>query len=237
MSFIEYKSVFTASQYVTPVAEQVAQGFYNIKWAAESAGGAVDTMGARSFSAFRNLAFSAQMGLFYISMLESGMYRMESASIGVEQAQDRLNDVIKKSGAGSDEARRAMQTLERAQIAYQRTATYTSLMTVSMGIQFVSFASSIDKYLVPAITRATELIGGLTTAYHMLAASMAAHPIGWLLLGLGAIAAVGVGAYAYSQSRVVMPDTLNINSKTDADEVIDEWARRAKRKYAQSGAP
>ena len=73
MSWIEYKSVFTASQYVTPVAEEVAQGYYNIKWAATDAGKAAEAAGMSGFSAFRNLAFSAQMGLFYVSMLESGM--------------------------------------------------------------------------------------------------------------------------------------------------------------------
>jgi hypothetical protein len=235
MSWIEYKSVFTASQYVTPVAEEVTQGFYNIKWAAESAGGAMEQTGMRSFNAFRNLAFSAQMGLFYVSMLESGMMRMESASIGVEMAQERLNDVIKKSGANSDEAHRAMQTLERAQIMYQRTAMYSNLMTISLGIQFVSFASSIEKFAAPALLRITGLTEGLTKAFWGLQASL-----GWTgiaLLAIGAIAAVGVGAYAYSQSRVALPETLNINAKTDVDEVLELYKQRLKRAITQGGSP
>jgi hypothetical protein len=233
MSWIEYKSVFTASQYVTPVAEEVSQGFYNIKWAAEDAGTAMETTGMRGFNAFRNLAFSAQMGLFYVSMLESGMMRMESSSIGVEMAQERLNDAIKKSGASSDDAHRAMQQLERAQIMYQRMALYSNLMTVSLGIQFVSFASSITRYAVPAITHITTMIHGLTAAFHALSAAQATTIVGLAALAVG----VGVGAYAYSQSRVALPDTLNVNSKTDVDEVLELYKQRLKRAITQGGSP
>ena len=234
MSWIEYKSVFTASQYVTPVAEEVAQGYYNIKWAATDAGKAAETAGMSGFSAFRNLAFSAQMGLFYVSMLESGMMRMESASIGVEMAQERLNDVIKKSGANSDEAHRAMQQLERAQIMYQRMTTYSTLMTVSLGIQFVQFASSIEKYAIPALGHITTFVGQLTTAFRGLSAAQATTIVGLAALAIG----VGVGAaYAYSQSRVALPETLNINSKTDVDEVLELYKQRLKRAITQGGSP
>jgi hypothetical protein len=233
MSFSStYGINFVGSNYVTPAAEQVVYELQGVKQAVAEVGATSQQMGAMSFAGFRSLIFGAQMGLFYFSMMESGMLRSESATIGVELAQERLNVAIQKYGPSSAEANRAMQQLERTQLYYQRVATYTQIITVSMGLQMVGFAAQVWHTVIPSLS-------ALTTQLHTAASAMitflSLHPLGWLAIA-GGVAAAAAATYALTRP-VELPTTLNINNRSDIDQVLEDYKRRLKRAITQSGVP
>jgi hypothetical protein len=227
-----YGISFVGSNYVTPAAEQVVYELQGVKQAVADVGATSQQMGTMSFAGFRSLIFGAQMGMFYFSMLESGMLRSESATIGVELAQERLNVAIQKYGPNSAEANRAMQQLERTQLYYQRVATYTQIITVSMGLQMVGMAAQIYHTVIPSLTSLTASLHEATTAF---IGFMSLHPVGWALLA-GGIAAAGIATYALTRP-VEVPNTLTINNRTDIDQVLEDYKRRLKRALTQSGVP
>jgi hypothetical protein len=233
MSFSStYGISFVGYNYVTPAAEQVIYQIQGVKYALGDVGKTAQEMGAMSFAGFRSLIFGAQMGLFYFSMMESGALRTESATIGVELAQERLNTAIQKYGSNSAEANRAMQQLERTQLYYQRVATYTQIITVSMGLQMVGFSAQIVHTVIPSLS-------ALTTQLHTATASMISflslHLWGWAVLA-GGVAAAAAATYALTRP-VELPDTLNINTKSDINDVVDQYAARLKRSLSQRGVP
>ena len=193
----------------------------------------MQNMGAMSSQGFHSLIFGAQMSLFYVSMLASGMLRAESATIGVDMAQDHLNDTIKRYGANSQEALRATQSLERSQLLYQRQATITTIMTAAMGLQMVSMAYSISKYAIPAIE---GLCGWLQTAISLETVFEAlSGPWGWAMLAGGMVAAAGVGSYLATRPAE-LNTTLTVNNG-NTEQVLEDYKRRLKRAITQSGVP
>jgi hypothetical protein len=227
-----YGIIFSAENYVSPVATEVTtalqgvqQSTMNISWGAEQ-------MGTTSLRGFRNLMFGAQMGVFYMSMLEGGMLRTESASIAVDMAEQRLTDTIAKYGANSAEATRATQQLERSQLFLQRAGMYTSMMYVSMGLQVGSMAMNVYSAIPSLLTLGTTLhtvAAGFTTLW------AAMGPVGWAILGIGAAAAIGAGVYFATRPSVEVPDTLNINLQTNVNDAVDAYAARLKRAIATAG--
>src|SRR4030042_2557858 len=115
-----YETRFTAVNQVQPVAEQVAMTYDQLKVKVGEVGTASEQMSFRSVRAFQGLIFGAQMSLFYVSMLASGLLRDESAVLQVEAAEERLNKALKEHGRKSEEAVSATRQLEQAHIYLQR---------------------------------------------------------------------------------------------------------------------
>lgn len=218
---------------VSPVAERVKTELVEIESYTMRVSYGAQQMGQMSYYGFRNLIFGAQMGLFYMSMLAGGMIRNESSTIAVEMAQERLNETIRKYGPNSQEAHRAMQQLERTQLYYQRSITYSNLMTVSMGLQMVGMATSIWRYAIPALGSLTGILHGVANAFRTLYASIG--PWGLALLATGTVA-TGMSIYAATRS-VELPSTLNINTTSDTDDVLEKYKQRLKRALSQGGSP
>lgn len=228
-----YSIQFTATNFVTPVANQVVeslnqvqQGVMNVSWSTQQ-------LGTISSAGFHTLIFGAQMSMFYVSMLTANMLRAESSAIGVDMAQQHLNDTIKKYGANSTEAMRATQSLERTQLMYQRQADVSMIMTAAMGLQFVSMASSLYKYAIPAIE---SLVTALKEAaiWETIVEALSG-PWGWAMLAGGAVAMAGIGGYLATRPTE-LNTTLTVNTG-NTDQVLEDYKRRLKRAINQSGVP
>lgn len=229
-----YSIQFVATNYVTPVANQVVedlnrvqQGVINVNWGTQQMAG-ISSMG------FHSLIFGVQMSAFYVSMLSSNMLRAESSSIAVDMAQQHLSDTIKRYGANSQEAVRATQSLERSQLMYQRQALVSNIMTASMGLQMVSMAATMYKYAIPALQSLVTWLHEATIATTVLEAL--SGPWGWAMLIGGAAVAVGAGVYLGTRPAAELPSTLTINSG-NTEQVLEDYKRKLKRALTQSGVP
>jgi len=228
-----YQITFVATDQATPVAQQISQQIGQIEEYSMEAQWSISKLGTISTRTFRSILFSAQMGLFYFSMFKSASYRNEAALLSLESAQERYTEAIRKYGSNSQEAVTAARQLQRAQLYYQRTVQQSNLMTLAMSLQMVSFGAT----LVQTIPQITKFIATLKTLNVTLAVTKAlSSPWGWVGLGI-AVAGIA-GAYAYMASRPPeLPSTLNINTRTDLDEVLEEYKRRLKRAIQQGGSP
>jgi len=227
-----YGIQFIGTNYVTPAADAVVENLNRISQGTTTVNWNLQQMGSISSMGFHNLIFGAQMSLFYVSMLASGMMRAESATIGVEMAQDHLNDTIKRYGPNSQEALRATQSLERSQLMLNRQNVITNITMGSMGLQMVSMAASMNKYAIPAlIDLAKSLYGAAAGAV----AFLATNPAGWAVL-IGGVAAASVAGLYLLNRPAELPSTLTINSG-NTEQVLEDYKRRLKRAITQSGVP
>lgn len=170
----------------------------------------------------RGLIFGLQMTAFSLTMITSYMMSMESAQLSIEGAQERYNEALKEHGRNSKEARDAYRSLEQANLNYQRSLTMSNIMTVSMGLQFVSLAISAYQSL-PAIEKLTRTL----RTYNVVAAiSKAMTPWGIVALA-GGIAIGGAAVYAMNQMEK-SASTGSVNVKVDSynDGLITEFNRR-----------
>jgi hypothetical protein len=230
----EYGMVFNAVNYATPAIQEIVTGMQEIQTYSITVGQTTQQMGAMSYAGFRQLAFGAQMGLFYTTMLYGWMMRSESATISVERAQRNYNDAMQKYGASSEQAVSAMQSLEQAQLLQSRASMYNNVLMISMGIQMVSMAGTIYKYALPALSSLTESITAVGISFKAMLASIG--PVGWAMLGIGTATAVGIGVYEATRPVVVnLPDTINVTTNTN--DAIDQYASRLKRALNQRGTP
>jgi hypothetical protein len=223
--------MFEGFNYVSPAAQQVMSDLSQIEGYTFKTGFTAEQMGTTSLRGFRNLVFGAQMGLFYTSMLAGGMNKTESAEIALEMAQDRLNEAVKRYGPNSDEATRATQQLERSQLYYQRAVTYSQLMTVTMGLQVVSMGMNFAS-AIPSLLSLSTTLHTVAASFHTLYAAMG--PVGWAILGISAAAAIGTGVYMATRP-VELPSTLNVNSTSDLDDVLEQYKARLKRAITAAG--
>lgn len=227
-----YGIQFIGMNFVTPAADAVVENLNRISQGTMTVNWGTQQMGTISSMGFHQMIFGAQMSLFYVSMLASGMLRAESATIGVEMAQDHLNDTIKRYGPNSQEALRATQSLERSQLMLNRQGIITNITMGSMGLQMISMAATMYTHAIPSLISLT------TALYHATAAAisfLATNPIGWgILIGGAAVAFAGAG---YLTSRgAELPSTLTINSG-NTEQVLEDYKRRLKRAITQSGVP
>lgn len=232
MSFSStYAIQFSGYDYTTPAVDSVVENLNRVSQGMVSVNWNVRNMGTMSSQGFHSLIFGTQMSLFYVSMLASGMLRAESATISVDMAQEHLNDTIKRYGSNSQEALRATQSLERAQLMLQRQGTMTNITMVSMGLQMVSMATSMYQYAIPA------LLSLATALYHATAAAisfLATNPLGWaILIGGVAVAATAMSALI---PKTELSTTLTVNNG-DTEQVLEDYKRRLKRAITQSGVP
>lgn len=226
-----YAIQFTGMNFVTPVANAVCADLNKISYNTMTVNWGMQQMGTISRQAFQSMIFGAQMSMFYVSMLASGLLRTETATIGVDMAQDHLNDTIKRYGSNSQEAHRATQALERAHLMYQRQLGITIIMTASMGLQMISMTGTM-LHAIPALA-------GLAASFDKLTVSvigfLSTNPLGWAVLIGGAAVAVTAGAYLMTRSAE-LPSTLTINSG-NTEQVLEDYKRRLKRAITQSGVP
>ena len=227
-----YGIQFIGTNYVTPAADAVVENLNRISQGTTTVNWGMQQMGSISSMGFHNMIFGAQMSMFYVSMLASGMMRAESATIGVEMAQDHLNDTIKRYGPNSQEALRATQSLERSQIMLNRQNVITNITMASMGLQMISMSTSMYKYAIPALTSLATHLWHVTSAA---IAFLATNPAGWAVL-IGGVAAASVAGLYLLNRPATLPSTLTINSG-NTDQVLEDYKRRLKRAITQSGVP
>ena len=227
-----YGIQFIGTNYVTPAADAVVENLNRISQGTTTVNWGMQQMGSISSMGFHNMIFGAQMSMFYVSMLASGMMRAESATIGVEMAQDHLNDTIKRYGPNSQEALRATQSLERSQLMLNRQNVITNITMASMGLQMISMSTSMYKYAIPALTSLATHLWHVTSAA---IAFLATNPAGWAVL-IGGVAAASVAGLYLLNRPATLPSTLTINSG-NTDQVLEDYKRRLKRAITQSGVP
>ncbi|MCW3994926.1 MAG: hypothetical protein NWE98_02100 [Candidatus Bathyarchaeota archaeon] len=183
----------------------------------------------RMAMSLRGLIFGLQMTAFSITMITSYMYSMESAQLSLQGAQERYNEALREHGAASSEARSALRSLEQAQINYQRSATMSQIMTISLGLQFVSLVIS-SYQAIPAIQKLTDSLKAYNTVS---AISKAMNPWGWVALAGGI--AIGAGAvYAINQMQNNQKSNVNVAIQYD-EGVIAEFERIATNKTKNVG--
>ena len=227
-----YGIQFIGTNYVTPAADAVVENLNKVSEGTTVVNWKLKEMDNISSMGFHNMIFGAQMSMFYVSMLASGMMRAESATIGVEMAQDHLNDTIKRYGPNSQEALRATQSLERSQLMLNRQNVITNITMASMGLQMISMASTMWKYAIPALTSLATHLWHVTSAA---IAFLATNPAGWAVL-IGGVAAASVAGLYLLNRPATLPSTLTINSG-NTDQVLEDYKRRLKRAITQSGVP
>ena len=227
----QYGIIFTGQNYVGPAVAEVTENLATLQGQVLNLNQSLQQTDFISTRGFRNMIFGAQMSLFYFSMIESGMMRTESATIGVEMAQDHYNETVKKFGPNSKEAERALNSLERSQIMMQRMTTYTNIMFVAMGLQMVNMAATIQQYALPQLITLAHTLYGVAAAGYAALASMG--PYGWAAI------ATGLAATAYAAYRITTfeaPTTIDVNTTTDLDAALEAYKQRLKRAITVAGS-
>lgn len=235
MSSQPYNIVFQALDYVSPITDQIVDCLQNIEYETLDIGFVSEELATFSANDFRNVIYSAQMALFYTSMLASGFLKSESSTIAVDMAQDRYNEIVAKYGANSSQAERALESLNRALLLLQRNMMVTNIMMVSVGLQFASMALLSQGTLVGLGTITAALRATATTVREFWASL---GPFGWPILA-GTLVAGGIAtAYAAGAfNKAEIPKTITVDKNTNANQAVDQYARKLKRAFNASELP
>lgn len=189
-----YSILFTGNSSVGPTIEEIKQGLMTIGYTGDEAGKKVAASFNRSMLGIRSLVFGTQMAVFYFSMMETAAIRNENAAILLEDSQTRYNDTLREYGAGSQEAIKAGNQLERTQNYLTMANQRATLSYVGLGLQAVSFGVELVRQL-PILTAWISKTWAATTAQSALKGSMTIP-----LVGAAVGVAAGLGAYALASA-------------------------------------
>jgi hypothetical protein len=140
------------------------------------------TLNTKSMTAFRSIQMGLLMSVWMSSMFISRQLQEMNSEEAITQATENYNQVVKEKGRNSEEARKALVQVEKAQRNYQAATTLSTLATASMGIQFISLGASLIQYL-PTINKAAASFKSLAT-WQMISSAFSG-PYGWAKLAAG----------------------------------------------------
>lgn len=172
----------------------------------------------------RQMIFGLQMGVFYTSMFISALFRAQSATLQVEDAQEDYNRAVQRYGVNSEQAQEAARRLERVQLYVQRANLLATFSTIGLGMQLVQLG---NQFLLQ-IPKIEAFKTSLMSLWAMIPGW------GWALLIGGAIVGAGVGGYMLSQSQINVETNINISREEELEEALEEQKRRARYELRRS---
>lgn len=211
-------------------SDQAVWATQNLQFELGKTGDAADTtgqkfvqMGFLTSRSFRMMIFSAQMGVFYISLLISAQDRALTSALTLEDAQESYNRAIRDYGVGSEQAVSAARRLERAQIMIGRANTLATLSYVGMGLQIVSFSAQLLRSIGPMSLYIAKI-------WAMVTAQAALKP--WLVPAMIGAAGVMAGVAAgFSFSTQI---NMQGASERDLNRALEEHDRRARYEFRRA---
>jgi len=236
MADMMYRLILKAKFEDEAELQRALQGISQLDIAGANVTVRAGAMGRAGRTNLEGIASSALRCGFMLNMLESSFMRAEMAQMRMARGQHRYNEIVKKYGKNSEEAKRAMKELE-LQTSYLNRANMrvnisTGLMLLQLALQSGLLKQATLAQL--AHTGATIIatakdwlhVAALAVKAKLIAMTTLGAAVPAMLIGAGLVSAA-IAGYTYAGRTPTSTSQINIKTDVHVETNVEDALRES----------